>query len=151
RAGTTPHRVTPRPAVILPLPEPAMQTRRRLPALLLVAVLGGCLADSEPLTPVAGSLNPALLPTAAADQHLVSFRGKGIPAKFAGEVGRLGVTVLHTPSGVGLGLVTGRDAAGAARLRSTTGVADVQVDEFIDLNTLRQAPVATADAHGHVN
>ena len=131
-----------------------MHIRRPVPALLLAAALGGCLSEREPLAPAVTA--PALSLSAAdvaAEQHLVAFRGKGVPATFAAQVADLGGSVLYTHAGTGLALVTGVDAAGAAGLRAIKGVADVQADAAVALNSPAKAPHTLADFTplGHVH
>lgn len=133
-----------------------MQIRRILPLLLITATLAGCIAEQQPLAPAttAPDLNASpLAANAATDQHLVVFRGKGIPATFAAEVQELGGSVLFSHAGAGLALVGGLDVGAAAQLRAVKGVADVQADAAVALNTRTQAPVAAADvgAQGHTN
>lgn len=131
-----------------------MQIRRPIPALLVAAFLGGCLAEQEPLAPAAAAPNLALSAAdAASGQHLVAFRGKGVPASFRAEVAGLGGSVLYTHDGAGLALITGIDAGGVRQLRAVKGVADVQADAALALETRKSPRIAAASvgATGHLN
>jgi len=75
-------------------------------------------------------------------QHLVLFRGNGIPADFAATVAEMGGTVTFAHDGAGFAVVSGLGDAGAASLRAASGVQEVQNDAAFTLD----APLAAAEA-----
>lgn len=120
-----------------------MLTRRPLIATLLLsaAALAGCVTEQGPTAPaVSGPRFTLSGGTAVSAQHLVLFRGTGIPAAFDAHVARLGGTVLFRHEGVGLATVSGIDAGGAAALGALPGVALVEADAALQVETPRGSP-----------
>ncbi len=109
-------------------------SRLRIPTFLaFVAVLAAC-ADG-PTAPTANTLAPdgpalAVGETGAID-HLVVFNNR-VPSDFADRVAALGGTVVFTHA-IGVGQVSGLDAAGAAALESSGGIQYVFRNEGLHL------------------
>jgi subtilisin family serine protease len=125
-----------------------MPTRRPLvPALLATALtLAGCLGEQGPTAPEPTAPHLSLSASeTAASQQLVTFRGKGIPASFEADVARLGGTILYRHEGAGLALVSGVDASRASVLGAIKGVAQVQANDVLQLETARSAPRALGE------
>src|SRR5579872_1103030 len=85
-------------------------------------------------------LSLLLAPTVFANDYVVLFKGNGIPAGFAAQVAALGGSVTSQHES-GIAAVSGLTDDSAAALASSRGVADVQPDETISLDT-----AATSDA-----
>jgi len=75
-------------------------------------------------------------------QYLVLSNGNGFSKSFATTVASLGGTVATLHHGAGFAVVSGLSADAAARLASTSGVAEVQPDEIVTL----AEPLAAAQA-----
>ena len=106
-------------------------------ALLAAGTLAGCADVAGPAAP----RSPALSLAQGNGQHVVVFKGNGIPAGFAAEVAALGGTVTYAHAGVGFAIVSGLGDAAAAQVGQLGGVSGVQADEVFQL----ESPLA-ADA-----
>jgi subtilisin family serine protease len=82
----------------------------------------------------------ALAPALLANDYIVLFKGSGVPSGFAQQVSALGGSVTATHD-AGIASVSGLTADGAAALKASSSVADVQDDEVVSLD-----PATTADA-----
>ncbi|HEY5023062.1 MAG TPA: S8 family serine peptidase [Gemmatimonadaceae bacterium] len=67
--------------------------------------------------------------------YIILTNGKGIPAGFAEKVASLGGGVTYANDKAGFAAVSGLTAAGAAQLGAFGGVADVQADAVVALDT----------------
>jgi subtilisin family serine protease len=108
-----------------------------------VLALAACSGDSTgpgARAPVA----PARAVEAGAAQHLVLFRGNGVPTDFAAQVAALGGSVSYANGGAGFALVSGLNDAAAAQVGAMKTVSEVQADVAISLDA--PAGVAEADA-----
>jgi subtilisin family serine protease len=112
-----------------------------LSALLAAGTLAGC-ADVAGPAATAAPRSPALSLAQGNGQHVVVFKGSGIPAGFAAEVAALGGTVTYAHAGVGFAIVSGLGDAAAAQVGSLGGVSGVQADEVFQL----EATAAAAEA-----
>jgi subtilisin family serine protease len=110
-----------------------------LSALLVAGTLAGC-ADVAGPAATAAPRSPAHSLAPGNGQHVVVFRGSGIPAGFAAEVAALGGTVTYAHSGVGFAIVSGLGDAAASQVGRLGGVSGVQADEVFQLES------AAADA-----
>lgn len=121
--------------------------------LLMAGTLGaaGCSSDATSPTAVAAPRAPALSVTAddASAQHLVLFKGNGIPAGFAAQVQALGGTVLYTHAGVGMALVSGLSDAAAAQVGALSSVQQIDRDAAVSLDDPQQS--VQADASDAIN
>lgn len=112
-----------------------------LSALLVAGTLAGC-ADVAGPAATAAPRPPARSLAPENGQHVVVFRGNGIPAGFAAQVEALGGTVTYAHAGVGFAIVRGLDDAAAAQVGRLGGVGAVQADEVFQL----ESPAATGEA-----
>lgn len=110
-----------------------------LSALLAAGTLAGC-ADVAGPAATAAPRAPAHSLAPGNGQHVVAFKGNGIPAGFADQVAALGGTVTYAHAGVGFAIVSGLGDAAAAQVEQLGGVSGVQADEVFQLET----PVAAA-------
>ena len=129
-----------------------------LSAVLVAGTLAGC-ADVAGPAATAAPRAPARALAPANGQHVVDFRGIGIPAGFAAQVAALGGTVTYAHAGVGFAVVSGLDDAAASQVGRLAGVSGVQADEVfqlespvadgagVDLVAQSQADPATAARH----
>lgn len=69
-----------------------------------------------------------------AGTYLVRFKGKGVPAEFAGQVTALGGDVIFAHAGVGIAAVSGLDDAGADQLATMSDVAAVDADAYTTID-----------------
>lgn len=97
---------------------------------------------SEQTVPLVGAADISADP--AAGRQLVMFQGKG-PKNFDQLVAALGGTVEYSHP-IGIAIVSGLDAAGAAGLAGAKGIADVQADESFQLDD----QLGSAEAAGAV-
>ena len=111
-----------------------------LSALLAAGTLAGC-ADVAGPAATAAPRSPAHSLAAGNGQHVVVFKGNGVPAGFAAQVAALGGSVTYTHAGVGFAIVSGLGDAAAAQVGQLGGVSGVQADEVFQL----ESPLA-ADA-----
>ena len=88
-----------------------------LSALLAAGTLAGCADVAGPAAPAAPR-SPALSLAQGNGQHVVVFKGSGIPTGFAAEVAALGGTVTYAHAGVGFAIVSGLGDAAAAQVGS---------------------------------
>jgi subtilisin family serine protease len=112
-----------------------------LSALLAAGTLAGC-ADVAGPTATAAPRAAAHSLAQENGQHVVVFKGNGIPAGFAAQVEALGGTVTYTHAGVGFAIVSGLDDAAASQVGRLGGVSGVQADEVFQL----EFPVEAAGA-----
>jgi subtilisin family serine protease len=112
-----------------------------LSALLVAGTLAGC-ADVAGPAATATPRSPAQSLAAGNGQHVVVFKGNGIPAGFAAEVAARGGTVTYAHAGVGFATVSGLGDAAASQVGGLGGVSVVQADEVFQL----ESPVAAAEA-----
>lgn len=112
-----------------------------LSALLAAGTLAGC-ADVAGPAATAAPRSPAHSLAAVNGQHVVVFKGNGIPASFAAQVAALDGTVTYAHAGVGFAIVSGLDDAAASQVGRLGGVSGVQADEVFQL----ESPVAAAGA-----
>jgi subtilisin family serine protease len=112
-----------------------------LSALLVAGTLAGC-ADVAGPAATATPRSPAQSLAAGNGQHVVVFKGNGIPAGFAAEVAARGGTVTYAHAGVGFAIVSGLGDAAASQVGGLGGVSVVQADEVFQL----ESPVAAAEA-----
>ena len=103
-----------------------------LSALLVAGTLAGC-ADVAGPAATAAPRSPAHSLVPGNGQHVVVFRGSGIPDGFAAEVAALGGTVTYAHAGVGFAIVSGLGDAAASRVGQLGGVSGVQADEVLRL------------------
>jgi hypothetical protein len=112
-----------------------------LSALLVAGTLAGC-ADVAGPAATAAPRSPAHSLAPGNGQHVVVFKGNGIPAGFAAQVAALGGTVTYAHGGVGFAIVSGLGDLAASQVGRLAGVSGVQADEAFQL----EAPVAAAEA-----
>jgi subtilisin family serine protease len=105
-----------------------------LSALLVAGTLAGC-ADVAGPAATAAPRSPAHSLVPGNGQHVVVFKGNGIPAGFAAEVAALGGTVTYAHGGVGFAIVSGLDDAAASQVGRLGGVSGVQADEVFQLES----------------
>ncbi|HEV3051092.1 MAG TPA: S8 family serine peptidase [Longimicrobium sp.] len=105
-----------------------------LSALLAAGTLAGC-ADVAGPAATAAPPSPAHSLAAGNGQHVVVFKGNGIPAGFAAEVAALGGTVTYAHAGVGFAIVSGLGDAAASQVGRLGGVSGVQADEVFQLES----------------
>lgn len=115
--------------------------RYTLSALLVAGTLAGC-ADVAGPAATAAPRAPVHSLAPGNGQHVVVFKGSGVPAGFAAEVAALGGAVTYEHAGVGFAVVSGLDDAAAAQVGALGGVSAVQADEVVQL----ESPVAAAEA-----
>lgn len=118
-----------------------MKRYTMLSALLVAGTLAGC-ADVAGPAATAAPRSPAHSLAAGNGQHVVVFKGNGIPAGFAAEVAALGGTVTYAHAGVGFAIVSGLGDPAASQVGGLGGVSAVQADEVFQL----ESTVAAADA-----
>lgn len=86
----------------------------------------------------AAELAPAFALEAGALQttgdHIVVFRGSGVPAAFEGRITALGGSVIRTHPQIGIALVTGLDGAGVASLADQSWALAVEEDVLLPLD-----------------
>ncbi|HEX2211588.1 MAG TPA: S8 family serine peptidase [Longimicrobium sp.] len=111
-----------------------MKRYTMLSALLVAGTLAGC-ADVAGPAATAAPRSPALSLAQGNGQHVVVFRGNGIPAGFAAEVAALGGTVTYAHAGVGFAIVSGLGEAAASQVGRLGGVSGVQADEVFQLES----------------
>ena len=92
-----------------------------LSALLVAGTLAGC-ADVAGPAATHAPRSPAHSLAAGNGQHVVVFKGSGIPAGFAAEVAALGGTVTYAHAGVGFAIVSGLGDAAASQGGGLGGV-----------------------------
>lgn len=115
-----------------------------LSALLVAGTLAGCADVAGPAAPAAPrSLAHVLAP--GNGQHVVLFKGNGIPAGFAAQVAALGGTVTFAHAGVGFAIVSGLGDAAAAQVGGMGGVSGVQADEVFQVESRVAAAGATVE------
>ena len=105
-----------------------------LSALLVAGTLAGC-ADVAGPAATHAPRSPAHSLAAGNGQHVVVFKGSGIPAGFAAEVAALGGTVTYAHAGVGFAIVSGLGDAAASQVGGLGGVSAVQADEVFQLES----------------
>lgn len=79
------------------------------------------------------------------DQHLVMFKGKGVPAGFADDVAALGGSVIYTHD-IGIAVVKGLNADGAVTLGQSKNVAEVQLDAGVEMESITDATTQAFNA-----
>jgi subtilisin family serine protease len=77
-----------------------------------------------------------------ADQHLVLFKGRSVPAGFAADVAELGGSVVFAHD-VGIAVVAGLSDDAAATIAASKRVADIRRDDVFLLDPITKADVAT--------
>jgi hypothetical protein len=118
-----------------------------LSALLVAGTLAGC-ADVAGPAATAAPHSPARSLAAGNGQHVVVFKGNGIPAGFAAEVAALGGTVTYAHAGVGFAIVSGLGDAAAAEVGRLGGVSGVQADELFQVESTGTVAEAGLDLGG---
>jgi subtilisin family serine protease len=118
-----------------------MKRYTSLSALLVAGTLAGC-ADVAGPAATAAPRAPAHSLAPGNGQHVVVFKGSGIPAGFAAEVAALGGTVTFAHAGVGFAIVSGLGDGAASQVGRLGGVSGVQADEVFQL----ESPGVAADA-----
>ena len=119
-----------------------------LSALLVAGTLAGC-ADVAGPAATAAPRSPTLSLAQGNGQHVVVFKGNGIPDGFAAQVAALGGTVTFAHAGVGFAIVSGLgDAAAAAQVGGLGGVSAVQADEVFQLESTAAPAEATFELAG---
>ena len=119
---------------------------RRLTVLSTLGALAlGACADHA-ITPVEPG-SPALSVSASegSGTYLVRFKGSGVPKGFADAVASLGGEVIFAHGGAGFAAVAGLDAAGAATLGATSGIAAVDEDAYTVLEGPSELMAEVAD------
>lgn len=119
-----------------------MLRRNSVLALFTAVSLAACSTDV--VAPVKAPTAPALGISVAnaTGSYIVLTNGKGIPAGFGEKVAALGGTVTYANAKAGFATVSGLTDAAATQLNALGGIADVQADAAISLNT----PMAAAEA-----
>ena len=112
-----------------------------LSALLVAGTLAGC-ADVAGPAATAAPRSPAHSLAPGNGQHVVVFKGSGIPAGFAAEVAALGGTVTYAHAGVGFAIVSGLGDAAASQVGGLGGVSAVEADEVFQLESTAAAAEA---------
>jgi hypothetical protein len=115
-----------------------------LSALLVAGTLAGC-ADVAGPAPTAAPGSPARSLAPGNGQHVVVFKGSGVPAGFAAQVAALGGTVTYAHGGVGFAIVSGLGDAAASQVGAMGGVSAVQADEVFQLGSAAAAAEADLD------
>ncbi|HST61806.1 MAG TPA: S8 family serine peptidase [Longimicrobium sp.] len=115
-----------------------------LSALLVTGTLAGCADVAGPAT-TAAPRSPAHSLAQGNGQHVVIFKGNGIPAGFAADVAALGGTVTYAHAGVGFAIVSGLGDAAAAQVGALGGVSGVQADEVFQLESTAAAAGADVE------
>lgn len=107
----------------------------KLASLVLAGTLGLSACVDEPTAPQRPAPEPSFSASAAAStgQHLVVFRGNGIPSDFSDRVAALGGEVAYALPQVGAAYVAGLDAPGLASLRKVSGVSTVEPEGVLQL------------------
>src|SRR5688500_12927242 len=112
-----------------------------LSALLVAGTLAGC-ADVAGPAATAAPRSPALSIAQGNGQHVVVFKGSGIPDGFADQVAALGGTVTFAHAGVGFAIVSGLGDAAASQVGGLGGVSAVQADEVFQIESTAAAAEA---------
>lgn len=115
-----------------------------LSALLVAGTLAGC-ADVAGPAATAAPRSPAQSLAPGNGQHVVVFKGSGIPAGFAAQVAALGGTVTFAHGEVGFAIVGGLGDAAASQVGALGGVSAVQADEVFQLESTGAAAEAGLD------
>jgi subtilisin family serine protease len=116
---------------------------RKLSAVVLTALsLAACSPDLVAPIKAPTSANFALGKATTSGNYIVLMRGNGIAKGFAEQVTKLGGYVNFSHAATGFATVSGLSAAGAKQLATLNGIADVQADAAVALDT----PVAAAEA-----
>jgi lantibiotic leader peptide-processing serine protease len=110
---------------------------KRFAPLAVVSIVALAACADQPTTPVAPDLQPSLSTTPAtqADQQLVVFGSKSIPAGFAARVAALGGRLEAGYDAIGVAVVSGLTDSAVAELAAVDGVASVDPDleiQFVD-------------------
>ncbi|MBV9774464.1 MAG: S8 family serine peptidase [Gemmatimonadetes bacterium] len=118
--------------------------RPSLSALMMAGAFAAVGCSDQTATPLAPTARTVRADeTAAPAQHLVMFKGNGIPSDFESSVAALGGTVAFSHEGAGFAVVSGLSEDAAAQLRANGNVADVQSD--VDVAVSRPANDVYAD------
>jgi subtilisin family serine protease len=115
-----------------------------LSALVVAGTLAGC-ADVAGPAATAAPRSSAHSLAQGNGQHVVVFKGSGIPAGFAAEVAALGGTVTYAHAGVGFAIVSGLGDAAASQVGRLGGVSAVQADEVFQLESAATAAEADVE------
>jgi subtilisin family serine protease len=115
-----------------------------LSALLVAGTLAGC-ADVAGPAATAAPRSPVHSLAQGNGQHVVVFKGNGIPAGFAAQVAALGGTMTYAHGGVGFAVVSGLGDEAASQVGRLGGVSAVQADEVFQLETPQVAAEAGLD------
>ena len=119
-----------------------MHRRISVVALLTAIALAACSTDTV-VSPLRVPTGPKFaVSTPESGDYVVMMNGNGISKDFTAKVALLGGKVTWSHAGAGIAAVSGLTNAGAVDLASTSGVADVQADIEIGLET----PLAAAEA-----
>ncbi len=113
-----------------------MRHTKTLCTLILGAVaVTGCADDAMSPTALAPTESLATLSAGApsSDNHLVVFKGNGIPSGFAAQVAALGGNVELTINAAGAAVISGVDATGLATIRSGKDVDVVEPETVLEL------------------
>jgi subtilisin family serine protease len=115
-----------------------------LSALLVAGTLAGCADVAGPVATAAPRSSARSL-APGNGQHVVVFKGSGVPAGFADQVAALGGTVTFAHAGVGFAIVSGLGDAAAAQVGGLGGVSGVQADEVFQVESTAAAAEAGLD------
>lgn len=124
-----------------------MHRRSTVVASLAALALAACSPDSVTTSLKAPSSSKFALNTNANGNYLVAMRGNGIPTGFAERVASLGGKITYVNGRAGFAAVTGLSSDAAVQIGGMSGVAEVQADESVSLDspfTAAQADAATA-------
>jgi lantibiotic leader peptide-processing serine protease len=120
---------------------------RLAPAFLTLTFLASCAErPTEPARRMAPRSAGFDAISAVASEYLVLANGNGFSTDFDSTVSTLGGTLETLHQGAGIAVVSGLSADAAARLSSTSGVAEVQVDDIVTLTKPLAAVQAEAPA-----
>jgi subtilisin family serine protease len=110
-------------------------TRSLLAAGTLALTLAACSEQPTEASRSIAPLNAANRSVSpAAGRYLVLAKGNGFDANFATTVASLGGTVVTSHQAAGFAVVSGLTDAGAAQLRATTPIAEVDADDVVSLD-----------------
>ncbi|HKN58139.1 MAG TPA: S8 family serine peptidase, partial [Gemmatimonadaceae bacterium] len=121
-----------------------MLRRYSVLAALPAIVLAACSTDVVAPLKVPTGPNLALSTGTTSGSYIVLLKGNSISPGFDEKVAALGGTVTYANAKVGFATVSGLPADAAGRLRAISGVADVQADATVSLDS--PVPSAIADA-----
>jgi subtilisin family serine protease len=112
-----------------------MGHRLSVAPLFAAIVLAACSTDVAVAPRSAPNAAGFSLSSARSGSYVVLLKGNRIPSGFADQVANMGGTVTWAHAGAGIATVTGLSEVSATQLRSMNGVADVQADEIVSLES----------------